>query len=70
MIGVNFIAGKVSDFVVSLDVIVDRVLLFEIVPHLCYWVTGILTTKAGVQSILEITPAKVVGGIHPVIKPD
>ena len=70
MIGANFVAGKGSDLIVSLDVFVDGVLLSEIVPHPCYWETGLLTTKAGVHSILEVISAKIVGGIHPVIEPD
>ena len=36
IIGVNFVAVKGSDLVVRLDVFVDEVLLFEIVPHPCY----------------------------------
>ena len=36
MIGVNFVAGKGSDLVMSLDLFVEGVLLFEIVSHPSY----------------------------------
>ena len=70
MIVVNFVAGKGSDLIVILDVFNDRILLFEIIPHLCYQEKGMLTTKAAVHTFLEVILTKIVASVHPVVKTD
>ena len=69
VIGVYVVTVKGSGLVIRLGVLVNGIIMLEIVPHTSYWYPGMLTTKTGVYTILEVISAEVVGGVNLIFEP-
>ena len=70
IIGVSFVIVKGSDFIISLDILVEEILVLEVFLHASNQEARMLATKVGVYYFLGFILAEVLGGVHSFIKPD
>ena len=69
LVGLHLVVRELLDLVMSLNIVLDGSLLFEVIPHPGYTQSGMGTTKAAVHSVGKFLPGVVSRGVQPRVIP-